>query len=675
MNTSAHPAGLYQSSPLSSSSSTLRPRAPRLISYVEDDTTVETTAISTSSLSTPPRFPSRGVSPNTGGSRTRSTDDQRDGGGANNPRNRTASDASKASAGRARAGGSQGLWESWSSIQGLASTLLGDVHSPSKDKTDKPFKTPVWMKQDKRYGPKRPTAQWGPSSEPSTVEAAITVPGAIEERQAMVQAKKREVLLLASASESRDGSGRYKRRDSDAGLSSTNANGLADSDADALVYLHKVQKNDTLAGVVIKYNCQAEVFRKINRFWPNDNIQTRSHVVIPLEGCTVRGRKVDSPYLSKEMFDSGFGLDQLSLRAAPASSPAESGSSAAVNGTHVPVQGNSATLSTSFTSNPSSLITSMSQETEFRHDSWVMLPNFKEAVEIVRVPRRALGYFPRPRRKSNATLTDASTPSTPKTSFDMLRHPPTHAAQTTASLNTSPVRRPGVTSRLSSTSSRQRSSSVTGGSFAEALRGPGGVGNLRGLRTEAARPGPAEDPLNRQFAQYLPDLLPPLQQTPPLRSGFSLRLPTPRAATPRASTDSMRSTRSNSNGSGLGEVGGAIEGWVRKIAGAKSHRGATVDKMGDLIELETNTEDTSGLDSNGDGSSTGGNGQIAAANPDMDTITLAQKATMTASASTSASVSATEEALLNERFPMRGRLRNANAYSRMDSSSGKDKNA
>ncbi|EXJ90375.1 hypothetical protein A1O1_03476 [Capronia coronata CBS 617.96] len=637
MNTSSHPAGPYQPSTLNSSTSNLRPRASRLISYVEDDTAIEATAVSTSSLSTPPRFPSRGVSPNTTGNRAKSTEGKREGARTKIPHIRSPSDIPKTTAGA----GNQGLWEPWSSLQELASTLLGDVPGSSKDKPDRPFKTPVWMKQDRRNGPKPPPPKWGPSSNPPTVTAADAAQGALEERQALVQAKRREALLLASTTESRDGSGRYKRRDSNAGLSPTNPTAHNDLDADALVYLHKVQKEDTLAGVIIKYNCQTEAFRKVNRFWPNDNIQTRSHVVIPLEGCSVRGRKVDSPYLSKELFDSGFGLDQSSSQTNPNPSPSLSqpGSSTAVSGTQTPLQSNP--------TNPTSLITSMSEETEFRHDSWVMLPNFKEAVEIVRVPRRALGYFPRPRRKSNATFTDASTSSTPKTSFDMLRHPPSHAAQTTASLNNSPVRPPGISSRVNSaSSSRHRSSSTAGGSFADALRGPGGVGSLRGLRTEVARPGPADDPLNRNFAQYLPDLLPPAQEsTTPPRHGFSLRLPTPHITTPRASTDSMRSTRSNSNSSGLGDVGGAIEGWMRKMTGGKRDRGAAVDKMGDLIELETNTED-------GPGSSSG---------------------VTPVSATTSASASATEEALLNERFPLRGRVRTA--YARTDSSSAKDKDA
>ena len=112
--------------------------------------------------------------------------------------------------------------------------------------------------------------------------------GTQEERQAMVQAKKREALLLASAHIQTDKTGRFKRRDSD-----TNICVPSEHDEDALVYVHKVQPADTLAGVMIKYNCQQAVFRKVNRFWPNDNIHIRTHVFLPVEACGVRGKKVE----------------------------------------------------------------------------------------------------------------------------------------------------------------------------------------------------------------------------------------------------------------------------------------------------------------------------------------------------------------------------------------------
>jgi hypothetical protein len=76
-------------------------------------------------------------------------------------------------------------------------------------------------------------------------------------------------------------------------------------------------------------------------------------------------------------------------------------------------------------------------------------------------------------------------------------------------------------------------------------------------------------------------------------------------------------------------VSGAIEGWVRKLGGAKAPRGSQAGRMGDLIELDTHSDN--GM---GEGDEEG-----------EETPTVG--------------TTATEEALLNERFPVRGRVRNA----------------
>ena len=160
---------------------------------------------------------------------------------------------------------------------------------------------------------------------------------------------------------------------------------------------------------------------------------------------------------------------------------------------------------------------------------------------------------------------------------------------------------------------------MNGLSFAERLKGPGGVGSLRPPKMTIAIPGPAEDPLNKKFAQYLPNLAPP-GDTPRETPIPSFR------ATPRASTDSIRSTSS----AGLAEMGGAIEGWVRKVGGRKGTRtGATGERMGDLIELEGTDMGTVDQDM-GEGDET-----------------------------PTAAMTATDEELLEERFPVRGRITEA----------------
>lgn len=616
-------SSLYEST--NNSTSTLRPRGPRLISYLDDDNT-DNTAISTSSVSlsstapTPPRQPSRGVSPNLDLDKPRPGRTQKLHG-----LNSSSSQQSLTAA--------PGTWEPWSSIQGLASSLLrSESPASTKDKSNAPFKTPAWMRQDRLYSAtNKPALQWGPN-----FSASAPTHDLIEERKAKLESKKREALLLAAAADTQDSVGRYKRRDSN---SDTSFSTSLDSSQDALVYMHKITRDDTLAGVIIKYNCQGESFRKVNRFWPNDNIQTRTHVLVPVDACSARGRKVDSPYLSQDLFDP-----------LPPSTPSTLEDSTSLS-YEPPAQElkHKPTVSSTLTSEPISFVTPSSEEVTFSHDSWVVLPSFKEPIEVLRVPRRALSYFPRARRKSNSTLATVSPGSTPKTSFDTLRHPPSHAAQISASLNASPVRRPALQARLNSGRKRSASTTTSTNSFADSLRGPGGVGTLSGLRTEIARPGPGEDPLNKNFAQYLPDLLAP-EDIP--RTGFSFRA-TPRA-TPRASVDSARSTRSNS--SGLVDLGGTLEGWVRKIGPkALRERTGTVAKMGELIELETNAE---GQEL---GSQSRSGLYIETGRP--STESSGDSLTPTAIPSTNgpglSTTSATEQAVLNERFPMRGRVRNA----------------
>ena len=98
----------------------------------------------------------------------------------------------------------------------------------------------------------------------------------------------------------------------------------------------------------------------------------------------------------------------------------------------------------------------------------------------------------------------------------------------------------------------------------------------------------------------------------------------------------MRSNRSNS--SGLGDVPGAIEGFVRKMAGAKSKIGGT-SRMGDLIELETNSDLGEPITDDEDNQAT----------PTASTMKV----------SGSRGLERPEEDLLNERFPIRGRVMNA----------------
>ncbi|KAK5070051.1 hypothetical protein LTR64_001885 [Lithohypha guttulata] len=633
-----------------SSTSTLRPRNTlnRLISYEDGSSQHDAIGTTTSTSSTPLRFDSRSTSPSTSTQVCDKTKPQ-------NLQSYATSHSRNTSENRDRRA-PNGIWESWSSIQGLASGLLGSAGAaqPARRGSGVDKQRVGRMVQDKNYGLKQAQAKWGPDVD------TTAKPTFIEQRQALLQAKRRETVLLQSneASVGKDSLGRYKRKDSDASINRSPIDNQ--NDGYVLVYRHKVRPQDTMAGVVIKYSCQPEAFRKVNRFWPNDNIQRKEYVMLPLDACSIRGRKTESPYVAdllqegNKNIKSPFSTIDGSVTTPPITSSSAAGATEPFPlTTTIPLNSNS------------------DSDSEFKHDSWVVLPSDPQPIEVLRISKRALGYFPLLRRKSQSYSTPAgSSVSTPKSSFDMLRHPPTHAAQQaqlnqqlqSLSLKSSPVRHPSVPHYLT-TSSRTRSSSTVSTSngtasgqntFLSALQGPGGVGTLRGNRAERAKPGPADDPLNKKFAQYAPDLLPPdhPDYQPPV-SNLSLKLPHSRRpsnsirGTPRASIDSIRSTRSNSS-----TMPAAIAGWVGKVASSpmrkktdmnSMHRGERADltlslnvlgaSPGDPIELADTPDEVSR--------------QLHDAVDKMDDRTPIATPTIE------------EEDVLNERFPIRGRVRRA----------------
>ena len=519
---------------------------------------------------------------------------------------------------------STGLWESWSALQELASTLLGSDTQGSKSPANESF-----------GGGHRGKTSLAPRSAPEWGPGVDTLPqpgtGSQEERLAMVQAKKREALLLADAHMRTDTSGRHKRRDSDANMPSLVS---TDHTEDALVYVHKVKPSDTLAGVLIKYGCQPEVFRKVNRLWPNDNIQIRTHVFLPVDACSIRGQKIDSDINEIDLLSSNSEKTQTSQ-------PGPSTSLLSRFDAHT--SSDPLSLSLALTSSPDA--------STFKHESWVQIATHPSPVEILRIPSRTLGFFPPPRRKStssdklqlNNLVLNANKNSTPKSSLDNLRHPPTHAAMSSMNSPSPSRRRPSLSTRLHRSSSGSSSAhQPRQATFAERLRGPGGVGTLRPTNASGpSLPGPAEDPLNKIFAHHLPNMAPP-DLTPRA---------TPRI-TPRVSTDS---TRSNSS-TGLGELVGGVEGWVRKLGGRKSGKvngRVARERMGDLIEL--------------DGGEGGGEDELAWPRESWAEDEESWRMPATAGISipatgTRTGMSATDEALLRERFPPRGRT--IEAYTR-----------
>ncbi|KAL9625725.1 MAG: hypothetical protein Q9160_000045 [Pyrenula sp. 1 TL-2023] len=504
--------GSRPTSAASSSNATIRPRNRRLISLNdEDENTVSdsqgSSYRSSSNNSTP--FPSRGASPIPKSHPSRSQNASPDFTARQRPNGVATRTDSRFEVGNPASRQASSIWgTSWSSLQGLASSVLGSEPMQDDRKRQKGMlRVPAWKKASQAFtGGTATRPEWGPA----VTSPAQLNPGTMEERRAFVQAKKREALLLANAHEHLDASGRYKRRGSDGRAAPSTGQVAEDSDQVAYVYVHNVATADTIAGVTIRYGCNPNIFRKVNRFWPNDTIQTKQTVLLPVDACTVRGKRM-SDESAPDLLNSVPGQQKLQGPETPTmKSPAH-------------------TRTTSQSSNPS---LTLDQEDAWIHSHWVQIENFPDTVSVARISRRALGFFPPARRKS-VTFSDLSPPTSrsPSTSFDLGSR--LNLQQQPSSLTSSPrgSRQPY---------SRNRSSS--GSYFASRLHGPGGVGTLRG--SKAVSPGPAQDSLNRVLGPHLPSLA------------------------PRSSFESIHSETSRvSSSTGLENVGGAIEGWVRKMAG------------------------------------------------------------------------------------------------------------
>lgn len=379
--------------------------------------------------------------------------------------------------------------------------------------------------------------------------------------------------MSANGHAASDHSRRYKRRNSDdANAASVPPN--ENDNRDALVYLHKVKPEDTLAGVMIKYNCNPNVFRKTNRLWPNDSIQVRKIVVLPVNACGVKGTKIPESGGSVDSLVDGFTGEIM---------PTPTAVQAPWGKLHDGPDDKETPLSSIPTSPSISISLSNPEEPAWKHDSWVKIEGFTDAVEIARLSPRTLGYFPRSRRKST-TFSDVETPPA---SLDLSR----------GNNQTKSPPAPKTKSRSSS------------GSF---LQGPGGVGTMgRNVRS----PGPAQDGLNKLFAKHLPDVAP--------RSSFE------------------SATSESSHGNGLENIGGAVEGWVRKIATKAAHTvqpGTPAGRSGtgDLIELSEHAFEI-GDNQRGDESR---RNTARSNNAELDT----------------GAWTAEQERLLRERFPPRGRI-------------------
>ncbi|OJJ46481.1 hypothetical protein ASPZODRAFT_1964515 [Penicilliopsis zonata CBS 506.65] len=537
------------------SASTVRPRTRRLISFNDDDDNDNnpycsdgyqspasglSTTLAASEL-TPPRsrgatplpYTSRGASPMPMRHPSRATEVCSQSGSEgwdDNVRVPSLGRAGIAGGDRAKLAAGQSrptmnLFDaSWSSLQSLASSVLGsDVGGTSTNgdamshRRRKPLRSDNHMTSTPKQWSTSPST-WGPTGLTSAEIGA----GTREERQALVQAKKREALLLADTGLTSTLKRGHKRRDS----TEQPDQAVVDpgQDGETLVYVHRVHPTDSITGVTIKYGCQAAIFRKSNGFWPSDSIQSRKTVLLPVDACSVKGRPIRSTPADLLTHDSSGYMNGSSI--APGSTA-------------------DTTLSTTTTESEA--------DRTWKHESWVQIDGFPAAVEIGRVPRMTLGFFPRTRRKS-FVYSDSEASLTPLRERPESPAPPPSLPRNNlpTGVLTSTKPSPGIRHQ------RQRSNFQ--------LTGPG-VGTLD--RTAIA-PGPAPDGLNNFFAQHLPTFGAP---PPPNQS--------------RTSSDSTSTVLSHTTTTSLDNLGGVLEGWVRNIATkAKAGLNDLQSGVGDLIEMD-----------------------------------------------------------------------------------------
>ncbi|OBT73974.1 hypothetical protein VF21_05967 [Pseudogymnoascus sp. 05NY08] len=431
---------------------------------------------------------------------------------------------------------------SWTALQGLASSVL------SGDTAASPAAKPVGTTRRKRqnsFTPSPAFSEWGPPGIPNKGKGRDTAAESLAARNSAVN-----VLKTASAMQNHEGTnsglqvGGHKRRTSDDLTSS------AVDDTDALVYVHHVKPTDTLAGVILKYNCDPAVFRKANRLWPNDVIQFRKTVLVPVDACAVRGVPCDPPQ------------DLITPAPAPADEEPPNLSSPSAT----------SPWANSILSPPDVPETDTTSDLDadpWIPVRWVLLPSApaSEPTQIARLPRKKLGYFPRRRRKSGDVHSSvASLLDSPRGSVDV-------SASASPAASPGPRRLSNLTSGMSagravSVGRLRRESTSEAAARGGWFRGPGGVGTFG---PDVKRPGPAQDGLNRWVNRHVPGLTIDDVAT---KSGAAF-------------SDSGVGDAVGSGGRGIEVAAAAIEGWVRRLGRPVTPLGRQVtrEEVGDLIEL------------------------------------------------------------------------------------------
>lgn len=461
--------------------------------------------------------------------------------------------------------------QSWLSVQGFASSLLSPgplsterTRSVSRYSSRSPNGRQREASQQgrKRAGSGLRTQQtpWGPEPPTKNLGLQDVAAGSLAEREAALKAAR-----TASVLESHDGvnggldvTGKHKRRNSD----EISGSQVVPEEEDYLVYVHHVGKNDTYAGIILRYKCREDVFRKANGLWSRDSVQTRKWLTIPVDACEVRGRPCDAPSGKNSQ-----GVDLLAPT--PDERPSQSHDD--------------------FFSQTPSKQGEDGDEKPWEHVRWVSIDSIREPVEIGRISRQAMGYFPPRRKKSIGTLI-----STPRPSSDLSIAP--EGSRPESRRDSSLGSRPNITS--SPLSSRSRVNSEAAEYKPAFMRRPGGVGSMgRNVRA----PGPEADNFYNWTSKHFPSLnfddLPTMSVmgSETINYGFKSDGASGLAESSfEQGRDAASHVPSNKHGNGLDKAAAAVETWLRSalakkpatpLLGARRVGSGGHNPDNDLIEL------------------------------------------------------------------------------------------
>lgn len=465
-------------------------------------------------------------------------------------------------------------------MQDLASSFLSG-EPPRGASPRRPGLKPARSTKSGVWGPEPPEA-----FRPGIGDVAV---GTLSERETAYKARKTASVLESyeGVNGGLDVAGRYKRRNSDEEPRNVATDPVVE---DQLVYIHHVKPEDTYAGIILKYRCKEDALRKANGLWSRDNIQIRSWLAVPVDACEVKGRPSNGPsYYSKD-------VDLLATTPGsmtPGPSPLR-------NSTQNPYNDFFAAAQNGKTHQEQEPAT---EEKPWTHVRWAKLDHCKEPVEIARVSRKAMGYFPPRRKKSIRTISSLSTPrgSLDVPSVSLGSDVPDSPVAFSDRRQSMRANRPNITSAYASsapTPARSRVGSGNDDLRPAWMKRPGGVGTLsRNVRA----PGPEKDYFNTWTKKHLPglniDSLPSMAIMGSESARFGINAEENAAIVESPFEESTDLASLSKQGSGLDKAAAAVETWLRgawakrpntPILGPSRPRG----RDGDLIELEdTNSDD------------------------------------------------------------------------------------